>query len=1080
MNFQNEFKNPPAAYRIKPFWFWNGEITREEIRHQIQEMADKGLGGMFICARQGMTLPYLSKEWFDMTVYACDLAREYGLEAWLYDEYPYPSGMSGGEVLLEHPEAEHTVLHHKSFLAKGETELEADLGWSRVLFAKAFPVNAFPEDPAEEPWKPAFQDGVVSEDGQGGCPPVGIIDWDHGLDLTDHVGNLQAEKIYQKTGLTRYNNKRFFSYGPRKFLKTVLPAGTWKVEIYTEGVMGDFKYYGGFFDPCNEKAVQTFLSTTHERYRKALGERFGVSVHGMFSDEVGLLSPIPWSRLLPEKFKERTGYDLLPCLPALHNPDFRNSCRIRYDLYAAAHELFRESYHHQVSNWCRSHGLSYATEVPSMRQGTQKYSDIIGGDTAHEKLGKPLEWIYDEYMKNYRSNAKSVSSLARQLDRKYAMIESFHSVGWTMTLQDAKWMIDRLGSSGINLYNFHAFYYTIQDITKHDAPPSQFLQNPYWKHYRKLADYVGRMGVMVTNTEADISIAVLDPAAALWTKLGNPFHGFPYRGESEKEKLECERIRDTWVHICKTILFHQMDYDHLDAELLAEASVSDGKIRMGKAEYSAVILPPCHCMEAAARKKLEKFVSQGGCLIGVEQLPVEAIDEEESPEAAWKTLFDAPSAYFLKGDGWEQEMTALCRKYGQEHVSRAVAMGSKKDVITCVRRDEEGSWYLFAANQGKDPVTVQAGMQERGVRDWTAEEWSLEDGAVNPAPMKEGCMEIYLGAFESRWFRIRKRERRRMERLVSMGERGGEGQLERIVIPFTGPKAVSLEGKNICRFGTVEISLDGENWRSVETETFVEQCQETGILEGRNLKYTGDFGTPRKLQINYPISCCYQAEFTAEYLAEDMSILMDRETVTGDFQLWVNDKPVPEKRWKPVFVNDQNNREAWIGDLIKTGKNQIRFQVTVCKDEEGIRDVFFLRGSFGVIPAAGCPVLTRLPVKTEVSHRWMKGLPYYSGTICLQDVAEFPTVSGPEFELELGLDHPIYDCMEVIVNGRSLGVKAFTPYRWRCRKEWVTEGKNQMEVRITNTLANMLDGTYFDYDNHQLVKIEESGGADHE
>ena len=64
-----------------------------------------------------------------------------------------------------------------------------------------------------------------------------------------------------------------------------------------------------------------------------------------------------------------------------------------------------------------------------MRHSTQKFSHIPGGDTAHEKLGKSLEWIYDEYIRNYRSNAKAVSSLARQLDRKYAMIESFHSVG---------------------------------------------------------------------------------------------------------------------------------------------------------------------------------------------------------------------------------------------------------------------------------------------------------------------------------------------------------------------------------------------------------------------------------------------------------------------------------------------------------------------------------------------------------------------------------------------------------------------------------------------------------------------------
>ena len=31
-----EFQNPPAKYRIKPFWFWNGEMTKEEICLQIR------------------------------------------------------------------------------------------------------------------------------------------------------------------------------------------------------------------------------------------------------------------------------------------------------------------------------------------------------------------------------------------------------------------------------------------------------------------------------------------------------------------------------------------------------------------------------------------------------------------------------------------------------------------------------------------------------------------------------------------------------------------------------------------------------------------------------------------------------------------------------------------------------------------------------------------------------------------------------------------------------------------------------------------------------------------------------------
>ena len=1036
MNLTEIFKNPPAEYRIKPFWFWNGDMTKEEIRHQIEEMADKGLGGMFICARQGMTLPYLSKEWFDMTVYACDLAKEYGLEAWLYDEYPYPSGMSGGEVLL----AEHSVLHHKSFLAEGEKELEADLGWTRILFAKAFPVKE------------------------------NETDWENGLDLKDMIGNLQTEKIYQKTGLTRYNNKRFFSYGPRKILKAVLPEGKWNIEIYTEGTLGDFKYYGGFFDPCNEKAVQTFIETTHERYRKALGERFGISVHGMFSDEVGLLSPIPWSRSLPEKFKERNGYDILSHLPALHHREIKDSARIRYDLYDTAHEMFRESYHKQVSDWCKKNHLLYATEVPSMRLGTEKYSDIIGGDTAHEKLGKSLEWIYDEYIRNYRSNAKAVSSLARQLGKKYAMIESFHSVGWSMTLQDAKWMIDRLGCSGINLYNFHAFYYTIQDITKHDAPPSQFLQNPYWKHYKKLADYVGRMGAIVTNTEADISIAVLDPAAALWTKLANPFQGFPYKGESETEKAECDLIRDQWVSICKTLLFEQLDYDHLDAEILMGATVEDGKIKIGKAEYSVVILPPCDCMESAAREKLEQFVLRGGCLIGISTIPHEIIDEDQKTAEHWRKLFEMPGSHFLKEEKWEKPMIELCRIYCEDFAKRRVASGNKKNVISCTRKDEKGNLFVFSVNQGNGQVLVSAEVNSSFIGG-NAEEWNLENGTVTPVPFHDDKLAVSLGPYESRWIKVLKKS----NGTIQKEKEPAFVNMPVVHIPFTGLKKLKLEGKNICRFDEVGMSLDGKTWIKTETETFIEQCQETGILDGRRLKFSGSFGTPKKVEAAYPLTCYYRAQFEVQQMPKDIFLLMDKETAAGPSVVSVNGKVLPEERWKEVFVNDQNNRAAFVDDMIIMGKNTITFQITVEKDEDGLRDNFYLWGNFGVNPGKDCPVIGEMPEKAEFSHKWINGIPYYSGTISLEDKADFPQISEDEFYLELDLPKPVYDCMEVLINGHSLGVKAYTPYRWNCRKEFLENEENRVEVKVTNTLANMLDGDYFDYESHSLIKIAEKG-----
>lgn len=1044
-----EFKNPPVKYRIKPFWFWNGHITKEEIRRQIREMAEKGLGGMFICARQGMTVPYLSKEWFDLVEYACKESREQGLEAWLYDEYPYPSGMSGGEVLLEHPEAEHMVLSHKMLEAESGQEICEDLGWSRILFAKAFPADE-----------------------------NGTVRWDEGMELKNCVGNLQTEKIYQQTGLTKYNKKRFFSYHPAKLLKTVLPehphGSSWRIEIYMEMAMGDFKYYGGFFDPCNKEAVKTFIDTTHERYKAAVGDQFGITVHGMFSDEVGLLSPIPWSRRLPEEFEKRRGYSLLEVLPAIHDPSIPHADRIRYDLYQTAHEVFRESYHQQVSEWCRKNHLQYATEVPSMRHSTQRFSDIPGGDTAHEKLGKSLEWIYDEYLPNYRSNAKAVSSLARQLGKDYAMIESFHSVGWTMTLQDAKWMIDRLGSSGINLYNFHAFYYTIQDITKHDAPPSQFLQNPYWRHYRKLADYVGRMGVMVTNTQAQISIAVLDPAAALWTRLGNPFHGFPYKGESEEEKKECDRLRNRWVTVCKALLFAQLDYDHLDAELLMEAEITEGEIRLGRAAYSVVILPPCHCMEAGARRKLETFAAQGGCVIGLETLPFISIDRDEEDEetrAAWENLFASETCHFLeKDDESGSAMTGFCRTYlkekGRLPVECSVTAGNCKDVITAVRSDEEGTYYVFAANQGKEPVQIRITAEPGSAGDekyLSPGRYDLETGEIK-AESADTARSIVLSleSFESRWICLGMAEAPCYE---------AEQKTEVRIIPMEGDWKVSLEGMNLCRFGRALLSVDGESWRETETKTFIEQCSSLSLLKEGQIRYEGQFGTPKKLRPAYPLDCRYRISFRAEEIPDQLCLLMDRESAAGEMRIMVNGTELSKTLWKPIQVNDPNNRAADISRLICLGENELQFYMRIRQDEEGLRDPVYLMGNFGVEKREGNLTLTAFPHTSRPDGSWYKGFPYYSGRITFEKELELEAVKQDEFDIRLGLQTPCYDCIELEINGVSLGVRAFAPYVWKGRRELLKPGKNTVRVTVTNTLANMLDGTYFDYNSHRLEEV---------
>jgi hypothetical protein len=99
----NEFNNPPAIWRGKPFWAWNGKLEKEELLRQIHVMKEMGFGGFFMHSRTGLETEYLGTEWFDLINACADEAEKVGLEAWLYDEDRWPSGLAGG-IVSKHQE----------------------------------------------------------------------------------------------------------------------------------------------------------------------------------------------------------------------------------------------------------------------------------------------------------------------------------------------------------------------------------------------------------------------------------------------------------------------------------------------------------------------------------------------------------------------------------------------------------------------------------------------------------------------------------------------------------------------------------------------------------------------------------------------------------------------------------------------------------------------------------------------------------------------------------------------------------------------------------------------------------------
>ncbi len=86
------------AYKAIPFWSWNHELKDEESDRQIKMMHEANAGGFFMHSRSGLLTEYLSDEFLEHSKHCAKTAHKYGMEAWAYDEFGWPSGFAAGVV----------------------------------------------------------------------------------------------------------------------------------------------------------------------------------------------------------------------------------------------------------------------------------------------------------------------------------------------------------------------------------------------------------------------------------------------------------------------------------------------------------------------------------------------------------------------------------------------------------------------------------------------------------------------------------------------------------------------------------------------------------------------------------------------------------------------------------------------------------------------------------------------------------------------------------------------------------------------------------------------------------------------
>lgn len=585
----DEFSNPSAAFRGKPFWSWNGRLQKGELIRQVHVMKQMGFGGYFMHSRTGLETEYLGEEWFDLINACADEGERLGMESWLYDEDRWPSGTAGGMVTKDPA--------YRSKYLRCDRLAPGDFAWGDGVLA-AF--EATTSDMALHEYHRLAEGEAPA---RASATTV----------LVFSVEEMLPESFYN--GYT--------------YLNTLKKEGT---EKFIELTHEKYKAHCGARLGTSIKGI-----FTDEPHRGSLFSSFGVQ-----NRDPNWL--VPYTDDLFEEYAARFGEELVPRLPELFfHPGGERLSPVKWRFVELLQQLFIERWAVPCDEWCRANNLVLTGHI--LHEDSLTCQTVMSGSMM--RYYEHMEWpgidILTEHNRAYWA-AKQLQSVARQVGRPWLLSELYGCTGWQMPFAGHKHVGDWQALFGINVRCHHLSWVTMEGEAKRDYPASILHQSAWWKDYDYVEGYFGRLGAVLSAGERLCDVLVVNPVESVWAQAGpEAFHGL---GAATPELQELER---NYAQVFHALAGAQLDFDYGDEDLLRRmGSVSGTELRVGLAAYKAVVVSGVETLRATTLALLEEFAAAGGAVVFAGPPPTHV---DASPSDAPKTL--ARNAVRVNGPGPE-------------------------------------------------------------------------------------------------------------------------------------------------------------------------------------------------------------------------------------------------------------------------------------------------------------------------------------------------------------------------------------------------------------------------------------------
>jgi hypothetical protein len=330
---------------------------------------------------------------------------------------------------------------------------------------------------------------------------------------------------------------------------------------------------------------------------------------------------------VPEQFRARKGYDLLPHRESLFVDTGEMDRKIRCDFYEVIADLCAETYFGGLQEWCHNHHVASSGHL--LGEETMVWQTDFDGDpfTCYRKFDIPgIDMILSDpkkiMAKEYFLVPKLAGSASRLQGKRRLMCEISDFFG-VMDKHPAT--IDQMKCTAGILFSFGVTdlcsYYPLSFEPEEKVKATEFSTTQYHEY----TAFAARVNSLFTGGTIETRVAVLYPLLSLWGHF-TPSHRSMY----EPHPNPVVRFLDgAFTSLCRSLLQQQIDYDIIDERSLVGARIEGRGLVVGERKYQVLLLPPMDTVRLQTMETIVRFVEGGGSVIAHEQVPKYAAEGPE-------------------------------------------------------------------------------------------------------------------------------------------------------------------------------------------------------------------------------------------------------------------------------------------------------------------------------------------------------------------------------------------------------------------------------------------------------------------